>query len=262
MKTTNNPSGNKRIEKNQVNIAWNSRLYFQIGIIVSCLIVFFVMQASFELKPTKYAKSPEYGIEEPAIINYKIDVVKPTPLTVAKIEPIKPAKLPTQAKSSSLVEKDDTNDTPESQVTTVETPLVNPPEPTSSVTKVIEPIKSTEPSSILNVEYVPVYPGCEGLNSNAEKIECLSSQINSFIKRNFRAELLRDLEPNKIQKIYVQFKIDSQGYISDVRANSTNNRLKNEAMRVIQNLPKMKPGRQGDKNVDVLYTVPIAFNIQ
>ena len=59
----------------------------------------------------------------------------------------------------------------------------------------------------------------------------------------------------------MKFKIDSNGFIADVVANSHNVYLKKEAQRVINNLPVMKPGKQGDKNVDVVYTVPIVFNI-
>jgi protein TonB len=41
MKSTAKNVRNKRQEKKQINIQWNSRLFFQIGIIVSLLTVFF-----------------------------------------------------------------------------------------------------------------------------------------------------------------------------------------------------------------------------
>lgn len=264
MKTTVKTPRNRIEEKKQVNIAWNSRLFFQIGIIVSCLIVFFVMQASFEIGSPVYAERPSFGLEEPPMINYRLDVEKPEPnVSIAK-EPVKPRTIPRHVKSRNFIVKANTSDEVETPTLPTDTPFIESsnteelhpkgPEPTAT--------ESTGPSSILNVEFVPVYPGCEGFGSNAEKIDCLSSQINSFINRNFRKELLENLERDQIQKIYVQFKIDSQGFITDVRANSTNEKLKNEAMRVVAKLPKMKPGRQGDKNMDVLYTVPIVFRIQ
>ena len=74
--------------------------------------------------------------------------------------------------------------------------------------------------------------------------------------------MLEGLNANEMYRIYVNFKIDSKGYVTDVIANSKNHNLKDEALRVIKNLPTMKPGKQGDKNVDVLYTVPIIFKIQ
>lgn len=260
MKTTVNNPRNKREEKKQVSIAWNSRIIFQIGIIVSCLIVFFIMQASFETSTPVYAESPSFSLEEPPMITYVLDVEKPEPVVAPAKSPVKPRIIPKQVKSTDFVVK------PNSTVE-VETPTLPTDDPfVESVPEPIAPEPTTPepsgPSSILNVEFVPVYPGCEGFGSNAEKIECLSSQINSFIQRNFRKELLANLERDQTQKIYVQFKIDSQGYIADVRANATSEILKKEAMRVVENLPKMKPGRQGNKNVDVLYTVPITFRIQ
>jgi protein TonB len=90
----------------------------------------------------------------------------------------------------------------------------------------------------------------------------MSSKINSFINKNFRKEVLENLNANETYKIYVNFKIDSKGIVSDVKTISHSENLKKEAQRVINNLPIMKPGKQGNKNVDVLYTVPITFKIQ
>ena len=47
MKTTVENTRNKRAEKKQTNIKWNSRLFFQIGVIVSLLTVFFIMPSRF-----------------------------------------------------------------------------------------------------------------------------------------------------------------------------------------------------------------------
>ena len=120
----------------------------------------------------------------------------------------------------------------------------------------------SKPHNLINVEFVPVFPGCEVMATNAEKIDCMSSKINTFVNKNFRKELLEDLQPNQTHRIYVNFKIDSNGFVTDVVANSHNAKLKKEAQRVINNLPSMRPGKQGNKNVEVLYSVPIAFNIQ
>lgn len=259
MKTTVKNTRNKIEEKKLVNIVWNSRLIFQIGIIISGLIIFFIMQTSFEMRSPDYAESSSFGLEEPPMINYQLDVEKPQSMASVKKEPVKPITIPKPVKSDVFIVKENTSDEVETLVLPTDNPVIESPGPNVSQPNVPE---STGPSSILNVEFVPVYPGCEGLGSNSEKIDCMSSQINTFINRNFRREILEDLERNQIQKIYVQFRIDSQGFITDVRANSTNEKLKNEAKRVIANLPKMKPGRQGDKNVDVLYTVPIVFRIE
>ena len=258
MKTTVKTPQSKRETKKQVNVTWNSRLFFQIGIIISSLMVFFVMQTSFKTGPSTYTEQSDFGLVEPPLINYRVDIDKPEPMASVKKQPVKPTTIPKRVKSDVFIVKQNTSDDEETPILPTDTPIIEYPSSDVPESDIPEP---TGPTSILNVEFVPVYPGCESLRSNAEKIECLSSQINIFINRNFRKGILENLEPNQTQKIYVQFKVDSQGFIKDVRANSNNEKLKKEAQRVVSNLPKMKPGRQGDKNVEVLYTVPIVFRM-
>ncbi len=262
MKTTDNTPVNKRTEKKKTNINWNSRLFFQIGIIISILLVFFIMETSFKTELSRPFKDTSRSFEDPPMIDYILDRDVPVPLEAKIIPPVKLTPKPVAPKvltSNAFDVLDNTSEKIETDILSsdVAMPVVNAP---------IEPVSvETEPSiprSILNVEYVPVYPGCESLVSNEEKIECMSAKINTFINRNFRKELLENLERNQSHKIYVQFKIDSNGFITDVRANSNNERLKTEAQRVVGNLPEMRPGKQGNKNVDVLYTVPIIFKIQ
>lgn len=259
MKTTVKPPANKREAKKRVNIPWNSRLIFQLGIIVSCLVVFFVMQTSFQIEETSYNDRTEFGILEPPMITYEVDVDIPQPNAPIPKEVVKPVTTIKPVISDVFEVKENTSKDEETTVPPTDIPIIETPLPV--IPKPIDP-EPTGPTSIINVEFVPVYPGCESLATNSEKIDCLSSEINIFINRNFRKEILESLEANQVHKIYVQFKIDTNGYIKDVRANAINDKLKREAQRVISNLPKMKPGRQGDKNVDVLYTVPIVFKIQ
>ena len=259
MKTNVEPTVNKREAKKLVDIAWNSRLIFQLGIIVSCLVVFFVMQTSFKTGETSYKDGKDFVIVDPPMITYEIDLDIPKPKAPVVKQVVKPVTAPKQVIANEFEVKENTTKEEETAVLPTDTPIVHAPVPVVPTPTISEP---TGPTSIINVEFVPVYPGCESLKTNSEKIDCLSSEINIFINRNFRKQILENLEANQVHKIYVQFKIDSNGFIKDVRANSTNDNLKREAQRVISNLPRMKPGRQGDKNVDVLYTVPIVFKIQ
>jgi|SRR5690554_1045422 len=260
MKTQRPIPKTKRDQKKDININWNSRLYFQIGIIISLLVVFFIIETPFEKDEPKPYLDTSFNLNEPPLIDYVIELDMPVK-TVEKNE-VKPTPKPEPKKqviSNELKVIKNLSPDIESDILSNDV-LVDIPVPPK--TSVAPESDNSEPKSIINVEHVPVYPGCEGLGSNAEKIDCMSTKINSFINRNFRKELLENLERNEIQKIYVQFKINSQGYITDVRANSNNERLKVEAQRVVSKLPEMKPGKQGDKNVDVLYTVPIIFKAQ
>jgi len=258
MKATAKNNRNKRAEKKQININWNSRLFFQIGVIASLLIVFFVMQTNFELNVAEFKQPTSDGIEEPPMIHYVIDVDRPKPAEPIKKVIEKRVPTPKIVTSNTFVVKPNTTTDVETPIAATDAPVIEAPEPVNTA----EAPEDTKPKNILNVEFVPVFPGCESLGTNSEKVECMSSKINSFINKNFRKEVLEDLNANETYKIYVNFKIDSNGYVTEVKANSHSENLKKEAQRVINDLPTMKPGKQGNKNVDVLYTVPITFKIQ
>ncbi|MDP2067628.1 MAG: energy transducer TonB [Lutibacter sp.] len=112
------------------------------------------------------------------------------------------------------------------------------------------------------IENVPIYPGCKG--NNSELRACFSDQITKFVAEKFNAELASELglTPGSIQKIFVVFKIDKNGYITDINARAPHKKLQEEAIRVINLLPKMTPGMQRGKPVGVKYGLPIVFKVE
>lgn len=259
MKTFSENSQNKRDDKKQINIKWNSRLFFQLGLVVSLLAVFFLIQMDFEIRVAEFTPPSAEGVKEPPMIDYVIDVDKPKPVTpkkevVHKKEPIKRV-----VKSSAFEVKPDTAPDVQIPIASTNDPAEETPTPPNGAPVNTEP---TGPKSIVNVEFVPVFPGCGNLATNAEKVECMSSSIDAFINKNFRKKLLENLNPTETYRVYVNFRIDSNGFVTDVVANSHHATLTKEAQRVIRKLPTMKPGKQGIKSVDVLYTVPIVLRIQ
>jgi protein TonB len=111
------------------------------------------------------------------------------------------------------------------------------------------------------IENVPIYPGCENGN-NAAKKACMSEQISKFVQKKFNTELAGELGLTGRQRINVIFKIDKNGNITGVRSRAPHPRLEAEAARVINMLPKMKPGMQRGKAVIVPYSLPIVFQVQ
>jgi len=111
------------------------------------------------------------------------------------------------------------------------------------------------------IEYVPEYPGCEKGN-NSEKRKCMSTKIREFVQLNFNTDLAGDLGLYGRQRINVIFKIDKKGNVVGVRSRAPHPRLEQEAIRIINMLPKMKPGRQRGKAVIVPYSLPITFQVQ
>lgn len=64
-------------------------------------------------------------------------------------------------------------------------------------------------------------------------------------------------------RVYVGFVVDKDGSVTDVKVlRSPDANLSKEAIRVVQNMPAWKPGKQGGKPVKVSYTVPVNFQLQ
>ncbi|WP_186434748.1 M56 family metallopeptidase [Dokdonia sp. Hel_I_53] len=111
------------------------------------------------------------------------------------------------------------------------------------------------------IDEVPVFPGCEGLSSNAERKQCMSSKISESIGSNFDTSIGKKLGLSGVTRIFATFKIDKNGYISGLRTRSPHPSLDLEAERVISMIPKMEPGKQNGEPVSVLYSLPITFAI-
>jgi len=114
----------------------------------------------------------------------------------------------------------------------------------------------------LVIEDVPVFPGCSG--TNEELRTCFSSNITKFVSKKFNTSLSSDLglDSGSIQRIFVMFKIDKNGNIVDIKARAPHKKLKDEAVRVINLLPQMTPGKQRGKPVGVRYGLPIVFKVE
>jgi len=115
---------------------------------------------------------------------------------------------------------------------------------------VIKEEETEEESEVfIIVEDMPEFPGGE---------LALRKWIGSNIKYPVIAA------ENGIQgKVYVTFVVDKDGSISNARiARGVDPSLDQEALRVVNQLPKWKPGKQRGKPVRVSYTVPINFQLQ
>lgn len=97
------------------------------------------------------------------------------------------------------------------------------------------------------VEDMPQFPG---------------GSVQKWIAKNVQYPMIA--QENNIQgKVFVQFVIEKDGSVSDVKvARSVDPSLDKEAIRVVKAMPKWKPGKQRGKPVRVSYTVPINFQLQ
>lgn len=116
---------------------------------------------------------------------------------------------------------------------------------------VIEEETAPVPSSmdpLVMAEIAPQFPG--GLNA-----------MGSFIKSNYRYP--RDAQRANIEgKVFVQFVVNADGSISNARViRGIGGGCDEEAMRLVQMMPKWVPGRQDGQIVAAYHTVPITFKL-
>ncbi len=111
------------------------------------------------------------------------------------------------------------------------------------------------------VDKTPLFPGCDINDSSEEKRLCFNSKLSSFVAKNFNTNLGKDIGLSGEQKIYVLFKIDTNGDIVDIKSRAPHPELDAEAIRIIKMLPKMVPGEHQGKKVVVPYYLPIKFQI-
>jgi protein TonB len=99
------------------------------------------------------------------------------------------------------------------------------------------------------VEEMPEFPGGQ---------EALQKYLSTAVRYPVIAQ------ENGIQgRVYVQFVIDQTGQVTNATVlRGVDPSLDREALRVVQAMPKWKPGKQRNRAVRVSYTVPINYVLQ
>lgn len=112
-----------------------------------------------------------------------------------------------------------------------------------------------------SVDRVPIYPGCDENLTDEELRKCLTEKIRLHINSNFKTSLASKLGIEGQTRIYVRFAIAKDGNIADVTARAAHPDLSDEGERVVNSLPKMKPGIHNEEAVSVIYTLPITLMV-
>ena len=108
------------------------------------------------------------------------------------------------------------------------------------------------------IEDVPVFPGCEGAS---DKKACFQEQMQKHIRKHFRyPEIAQEMGVQG--RVNVMFVIQKDGSIGGIRMRGPDKNLEAEALRIIELLPNMSPGRQRGRPVKVPFSIPITFRLQ
>lgn len=123
----------------------------------------------------------------------------------------------------------------------------NAPEPVrSEPLNIPQPVNSNRVYDV--VEQMPSFPG--GI-----------SGLRTYLNQNTRYPAVA--QENGVQgRVVVSFVVGKDGHISDVTVvRSVDPSLDKEAVRVIRNMPRWTPGKQGGEPVKVRFTVPVSFRL-
>ncbi len=113
-----------------------------------------------------------------------------------------------------------------------------------------EYVNSPNRELFTSVEHPPMFPGGD-------------EALNKYLSENIKYP--HDATENNVQgTIFVQFVIRYDGTITDVKTvnKKIGSGLEEESIRVVEKMPKWKPGVQNDRRVDVQFMLPIRYTLQ
>ncbi|HZH69865.1 MAG TPA: energy transducer TonB [Flavobacteriaceae bacterium] len=247
------------ISKEDVKIKHSSWLYFQVGLVVAIISLILIFNLEFEQSLASAERTVAYPEPDFTYTIYVLPDENPKSEIVNKQPEKKPeVKKPTDeidiVPDDAVIEKGKDDFPPEETISN-----------DGGATTVGEPDTppiDEGPKTVLGVEMVPIFPGCENRSNNKERIECMSAGMAKIVKNRFNTDIVHSLGMSGILRIQVTFIINKNGDVENLQIRAPHPQLEKEAARVVKSIPKMTPGFQNDKKVDVMYNLPIIFDIR
>lgn len=249
----------QKSQKHDANLQKNSTLYFQVGLILCLLASYAGLEMRFEKKIDNYDSAFVMADEDVEITMDKFKIYEEPKIEVKPKE----KKQPVVIKNVIIV----VDNNHKEAIETLEL-VTEPIAPSTNVVlkaddEILDIEKPDVPVSIMIVQKVPVYPGCESATNNKERRKCMSAKLAKHIQRKFDSNLGSELGLSKGKhQIFVNFKINKNGEVEVLKTRAPHPELEKEANRVISKVPKMQPGINNKKAVEVLYTMPIKFQVR
>lgn len=250
----------QKSRKHDVNLQKNSSLYFQVGLILSLLATYAIFEMKFEDKIHDQATLVPLDPEDTTyqMQDFIVEPDAPKQKTVKKQKPV-------LVVSDPVIVDNDTqlDETPEiiTKLDSKSSTIVDP----NALGKNDDPddgIDEVEIFSMIDVEIVPVYPGCESMTTNEDRVKCMSQKLAKLIQRRFDTDIASVYGLQGRQRINVQFKINQSGQVTEIQTRAPHPKLEKEAERIANKIPQMKPGLQRQKPVSVIYNLPIVFDVK
>jgi hypothetical protein len=122
----------------------------------------------------------------------------------------------------------------------------------------IHPDKIGDELLFIKLEKRPTFPGCEEGDS-----DCFLEKLEQHFLTKFDKTTLTNLEPyTKKVKVLIDFNINTNGFVEDIKVKAPNKVIANEAKNVIASLPKMTSGEKYGKPIKAKYILPFTIIVE
>ncbi len=245
-----NPEVMKPKKNPKVDLNRKSGLFFVIGLTLVLMLTWWALEYKSYDSPTQeiiisYIADPDLQEEVPMTEMIKLPPPPEPPIAPVIIEVVE-------------------------DVEEIEETVIQSSE-TDQEKEIIEPIIAVEDVEVDEVEEeiivpfavienVPIFPGCED-GTKEEQRSCFQQKVQEHVSKNFKYPEIA-VEMGIQGKVYVQFIIDADGSIIEIKTRGPDRLLEQEAERIITSLPKLIPGKQRGRPVKVPYSIPITFKLR
>lgn len=225
-------------KSDKANLENKKLLFFEIGMIIALLIVFFAFE--WTTKETNYDTLVDTTqmIDEEEIINIEQNTPPPPPPA---------AEIPVLSDQIDIVDDD----------IKVDDMIINTEDDANTGVEIVDYVAKVE-EEVVEEEAIPFQlvekqPSFQGGGPNE-----FTKWVN---QRIVYPEIAKE---NGVQgRVTLQFTVEKDGRVTNVKVlRGVDPSIDKEAVRVVSSSPKWTPGRQRDRAVKVTYTFPVIFQLR
>lgn len=120
-----------------------------------------------------------------------------------------------------------------------------------------------KPNELVLFKRIPIFPGCENSNDLQSARKCINTKVQKHFSQKFDFNIANRLGLSSgTKKILIQFKINKEGIINDIKVKSPHPEISNEVIRIMNLLPKVEPAVQNGKKVAIRFEIPFTLIVQ
>lgn len=216
-----------------------------------------------EVKFMKLLKKYPLFVVTPEMNNTVIDISSTARLrNKGDVETIIYLRAPRNKVISSTPPKKEATPPPSPKKEVVVPPPPPPPNTSETVERPRLPDDEEEDEIFTIVQDMPRFPGCEEMADSGEKKKCAEKKMLEFIYKSIKYPTLA--KENGIEgMVVISYVVEKDGSVTNAKVlRGPGSGCNNEALRVVNSMPKWIPGKQRNQPVRVQFNLPIGFNLE